>query len=40
MGELFNEVETLIEFSNTLKKIKPKMDVAARTLNNAKRLLK
>ena len=40
MGELFNEVETLIEFSNTLKKIKPKMDVAAGTLNNAKRLLK
>ena len=39
MGELFNEVETLIEFSNTLKKIKPKMDVAAGTLNNAKRLL-
>ena len=40
MGELFNEVETLIEFSNTLKKIKPKIDVAAGTLNNAKRLLK
>ena len=40
MGELFNEVETLTEFSNTLKKIKPKMDVAAGTLNNAKRLLK
>ena len=39
MGELFNEVETLTEFSNTLKKIKPKMDVAAGTLNNAKRLL-
>ena len=39
MGELFNEVETLIEFSNTLKKIKPKIDVAAGTLNNAKRLL-
>ena len=40
MGELFNEVETLIEFSNTLKKIKPKMDVAAGTLDNAKRSLK
>ena len=40
MGELFNEVETLTEFSNTLKKIKPKIDVAAGTLNNAKRLLK
>ena len=39
MGELFNEVETLTEFSNTLKKIKPKMDVAAGTLNNVKRLL-
>ena len=39
MGELFNEVETLTEFSNTLKKIKPKIDVAAGTLNNAKRLL-
>ena len=39
MGELFNEVETLTEFSNTLKKIKPKMDVAAGTLNNTKRLL-
>ena len=39
MGELFNEVETLTEFSNTLKKIKPKMDVAAGTLDNAKRLL-
>jgi len=40
MGELFNEVETLTEFSNTLKKIKPKMDVAAGTLDNAKRSLK
>ena len=39
MGELFNEVETLTEFSNTLKKIKPKMDVAAGTLNNARKLL-
>ena len=39
MGELFNEVETLTEFSNTLKKIKPKLAAAAVTLNNAKRLL-
>ena len=40
MGELFNEVETLTEFSNNLKKIKPKLAAAAVTLNNAKRLLK
>ena len=40
MKKLFNELEGLVEFSNTLKKIKPKMDVAAGTLNNAKRLLK
>ena len=39
MGELFNEVETLTEFSNTLKKIKPKLAAAAVTLNNAKKLL-
>ena len=40
MGELFNEVEALTEFSSTLKKIKPKLAAAAGTLNNAKRLLK
>ena len=39
MGELFNEVETLTEFSNTLKKIKPKLAAAAITLNNARKLL-
>ena len=39
MGELFNEVETLTEFSNNLKKIKPKLAAAAVTLNNARKLL-
>ena len=40
MKKLFNELEGLVEFSNTLKKIKPKLASAAVTLNNAKRLLK
>ena len=40
MEKLFNELEGLVEFSNTLKKIKPKLASAAVTLNNAKRLLK
>ena len=39
MEKLFNELEGLAEFSNTLKKIKPKLAAAAGTLNNAKRLL-
>ena len=40
MKKLFNELEGLAEFSNTLKKIKPKLAAAAVTLNNTKRLLK
>ena len=40
MEKLFNELEGLTEFSNSLKKIKPKLASAAGTLNNAKRLLK
>ena len=40
MKKLFNELEELTEFSNTLKKIKPKLASAAVTLNNTKRLLK
>ena len=39
MEKLFNELEGLTEFSNSLKKIKPKLASAAGTLNNAKRLL-
>ena len=40
MEKLFNELEGLAEFSNSLKKIKPKLAAAAVTLNNTKRLLK